>query len=93
MTTIRIASDILHDRELRLRHLSLDLAGAVNTNFNAGPVDAAYDERHNLWKESQSEIHTGVDSVANLLRDIRAAFEALDQELANAVSSPQTGKG
>jgi hypothetical protein len=92
MSTIRIASDILHDRELRLRRLSLDLIGAVNTNFNAGPVDTAYDERHNLWKESQNEINMGVDGVANVLRDIRTAFDSLDDELAASLTSAQDGR-
>jgi hypothetical protein len=92
MTTIRIEADILRDRELRLRHLSLDLTGAVNTNFNAGVVDTAYDELHNLWKESQNEIHSGIDRVANLLRDIREAFESVEEQLVNALPPAQAPK-
>ena len=92
MTTIRIEADILRDRELRLRHLSLDLIGAVNSNFNAGVVDTAYDELHSMWKESQNEIHTAVDSVANLLRDIREAFQSLEEQLVNALPPPHARK-
>lgn len=92
MTTIRIEADILRERELRLRHLTLDLIGAVNANFNAGPVDSAYDELHNSWKESQCEIDTGIERVANLLRDIRLAFENAETQLVSSLAPGESGR-
>jgi hypothetical protein len=82
VTTIRVAADILHDKEMRMRRLTVEFTGATQHHFNAGPVDDAYRQVHDRWRESQAEISTGVDRIADILRSIREAFETVDSELA-----------
>jgi hypothetical protein len=91
VTTIRLAADILREKEMLMRRLTAEFAGATQHHFDAGPVDEAYRRVHERWRESQCEIRTGLDSIADILSSIREAFEAVDRELAAGLSNGSGG--
>ena len=68
-----------------MRQFSVDYALALQHQFNAGPVDAAYRKVNDRWKESQVEISGGIDNIADVLKSIREAFQQVETDLTNAL--------
>ena len=95
MSTILVASDALLHREKRMRRMTVDFGLAIQRDFNAGPVDDAYRNLHDRWKESQNELVSGLANIADILKSIREAFEEVDKVLAStlaaAPASPSSG--
>jgi len=69
-----------------MRQFSVDYNLALMHDFNAPLVDTAYDKVNERWVESQAEISTAIDHVANILQAIREAYEQLETQLVNALT-------
>ena len=77
-----------------MRQLSVDYNLALAHQFNASLVDTAYDQVNQRWLESQSELSTGMDNIANILQAIRQAFEQAEVQLTSAlVGGSPSGAG
>lgn len=74
-----------------MRRLSTDIYGAIQYNFNAAPVDTAYDTLHEKWVEHRVELTTTIDRIANILRDIRAAWEAAEEQMVAGIDGGGAG--
>jgi hypothetical protein len=80
---IKVAPDVLADKALRLRRLTVDMGTAIYRDFSAsGPVDEAYRKLGERWDESRTEIDLALENIAKILDSIREAFEDADAQLA-----------
>jgi len=89
MTPIRASYEILSAKELSMRQLTTDYGLAVLENFNAGPVDSAYDRLNGRWHDHQNNLTKSVLCIADALKAIREAFEAAESQLTDALSPAQ----
>jgi hypothetical protein len=87
MSTIRVAIDVLEEKERSMRQFSIDYGLALQHSFNSSLVDGAYAKVKSRWVESQVELTSGVDNIANILKAIREAYEQLEAQLVDALSS------
>lgn len=91
MSTILVASDALKYREQRMRNLTIDFGDAIHCDLDAGPVDDAYRNLHDRWKESRAELVNGLTNIADILHAIRQAFEEADASLAASLDGETNG--
>ena len=80
MSAIRVACEVLQEKERSMRLMSVDYGLALQHHFNAGPVDSEYAALKGKWDESQAEITSTVDKIADVLKAIRQAFEEAERQ-------------
>jgi hypothetical protein len=85
VSVIRVAIDILSEKEHQMNGLVMDYSLATQHTFNAVLVDEAYRELNHAWDQASGRIAESVEGIARVFRNIRQAFEQAESQLVNSL--------